>query len=59
MRVIYDHDDGVTGMCALFECEEQDLQISGHYDIPWARLDYDVLTIVLCSIVGGLLIPDR
>lgn len=24
-RVIYDHDDGVVGLCALFECEEQDL----------------------------------
>lgn len=35
------------------------MQISGRYEIPWARLDNDDLTIVLCGIVGGLLIPDR
>ncbi|XP_057873905.2 protein MAIN-LIKE 1-like [Cryptomeria japonica] len=24
-RVVYDHDDGIAGLCALFECDEQDL----------------------------------
>lgn len=59
MRVIYDHQVGIYGVCELRECIEEELQIRGRYEIPWEVMDYDELTIVLWSVVVGLLILDR
>lgn len=58
-RLIYDHQDGVVGLYELFECDEQDLHMSGHYDISWDHLNYDDLTVVLSIIVVFPLILDR
>ncbi|XP_059078015.1 serine/threonine-protein phosphatase 7 long form homolog [Cryptomeria japonica] len=58
-QVTYDPDDGISALCTLFECEEQDLHIRGHYDIHWDDFDYDDLIVVLACTVVGLLIPDR
>ncbi|XP_059078080.1 serine/threonine-protein phosphatase 7 long form homolog [Cryptomeria japonica] len=58
-RVIYDYKVGIVSMCELRECTEEELQIRGQYEIPWEAMDYDDLTIVLCSVLAGLLISDR
>lgn len=58
-RVSFDHHDGISSLCTLFKCEEQDIHIRGCYKIHWVDFDYDALTIVLACIVAGLLILDR
>lgn len=58
-QVTFDCDDGISGLCTLFKCEEQDLHIRGRYDIRWDDFDYDDLIVVIACTVAGLLIPDR
>ncbi|XP_059068590.1 serine/threonine-protein phosphatase 7 long form homolog [Cryptomeria japonica] len=58
-QVTFDHHDGVSTLCTLFECLEEDLHIRGRYEIHWDDFDYDDLTVVLACTVARLFIPDR
>lgn len=60
-QVVYDHRVGITGLCQLFECEEQHIPLSSQYEIEWGHLEdtYCDLIVVLCIIIRGLLIPNK
>lgn len=60
-RVVYDQKISIAFLCEFYECGEHDLGIKGLYEIKWDHLrqEYDELTIVMCSLIAGLLVLDQ